>query len=693
MPLCTSLYHCFTHCNNEFYHYEIPSSQHRRTTFLQQTSVMGEGQLTFVGSVPSGSLQHISPLLKTSLLFKCFIHLTMVQSQSQQSAMLFPIHITLDMNDRWLDTYLSLLPVTGNTPGSHNFRAHIRQYNSALAMASWNANIRLQAGRGPPVISIHGQAYHITGDALPQTGQRPTYAQLYILDTQQALHERTSNPLNAHLLPDVIQLLRGELQRTNPFVHQFRNMANVMQRQEELAVRNNHDIPQVRMIISHRHGQGRRRYNDPTAAEIAVVYEGDEGAPPHPSSRDITIFPRTTRGTHTINALNPNVDPLTYPLLFPAGEFGYSIDMRQVTDDGETNPSKRVTMRQFYAFRIAVREGFSLLHNAGLQLHQYLVDAYAKIEGNMLTYIRLNQRQLRVELYRGLLDHLNTRANELNVAVGRVVILPSSFVGSPRNMYQHFLDAMTIVRVYGKPDYFITFTANPNWPEILHNIEPHQTPNDRPDITTRVFHIKLQQFKHDLLTVGLLGMPIAHVYTIEFQKRGLPHAHLLLFVRDIDKPRTPEIIDAYVSAEIPDPDAEPELYAKVKRHMIHGPCGRLNRNSPCMENGICKKSFPKHCCDETILNDDGYPSYKRRRRFHAHVRGKTVSDEFVVPYSPVLLTKYNCHINVEVCTTVKSVKYIFKYIHKGFDCAAVEVRSGKPCHLNTTLLAYTDYVA
>ena len=124
-------------------------------------------------------------------------------------------------------------------------------------MASWNANIRFQAGRGPPVVSIHGQTYHITGDALPQPGQRPTYAQLYILDTQQALHERTSNPLNANLLPDVIQLLQDELQRTNPFVHQFRNMANVMRRQEELAMRNNHEIPQVRMIISHRHGQDR----------------------------------------------------------------------------------------------------------------------------------------------------------------------------------------------------------------------------------------------------------------------------------------------------------------------------------------------------------------------------------------------------------------------------------------------------
>ena len=70
-------------------------------------------------------------------------------------------------------------------------------------------------------------------------------------------------------------------------------------------------------------------------------------------------------------------------------------------------------------------------------------------------------------------------------------------------------------------------------------------------------------------------------YTIKQQKRkGLPHAHLLIGLKD--SPKTPEEVDKIVSAEIPDPKNR-RLYNAVKRHMIHGPCGALNPSCPCMK--------------------------------------------------------------------------------------------------------------
>ena len=269
---------------------------------------------------------------------------------------------------------------------------------------------------------------------------------------------------------------------------------------------------------------------------------------------------------------------------------------------------------------------------------------------------------------------IGRRAQAEDVNIGHVVILPSSFEGSERIMYQHYQDAMTIVTKHGKPDIFLTFTANPKWLEILENLLPHQSASDRPDLTSRGFHLKLKELLHDLLQEDVLGCVTAYVYTIEFQKRGLPHAHMVLFLADTDKPRVTEDVDQLVSAEIPDPQLQPDFHDTVKRHMIHGPCGELNLHCVCMQNGECKKKFPKPLQQQTDFSVNGYPLYRRRGQHRAELYRHTVNDSWVVPYNPHLLMKFNCHMNVEVCTTVKCVKYIFKYIHKGNDAAHIEIR-------------------
>ena len=83
------------------------------------------------------------------------------------------------------------------------------------------------------------------------------------------------------------------------------------------------------------------------------------------------------------------------------------------------------------------------------------------------------------------------------------------------------------------------------------------------------------------------------LYTIEFQKRGLPHAHILV-LRKGDKGEVGvEIIDSFISAEIPDPLADPLGYALVSEFMLHGPCGEMNDKCICMKKGCCSKYFPK----------------------------------------------------------------------------------------------------
>jgi hypothetical protein len=74
-------------------------------------------------------------------------------------------------------------------------------------------------------------------------------------------------------------------------------------------------------------------------------------------------------------------------------------------------------------------------------------------------------------------------------------------------------------------------------------------------------------------------------YTIEFQKRGLPHAHLLFKLAPADALRTPDQYDELISAQIPDPIEQPQLYQIVAGNMLHGPCGVHNPRAPCMMVG------------------------------------------------------------------------------------------------------------
>ena len=141
----------------------------------------------------------------------------------------------------------------------------------------------------------------------------------------------------------------------------------------------------------------------------------------------------------------------------------------------------------------------------------------------------------------------------------------------------------------------------------------------------------------------------------------MPYAHILLTLNEQDKIVNAIDIDEVVSAETPIIDTHPTLHEYVAKHMMHGPCGILNPNSVCMRDGKCIKDYPKQFNEFTCESLNGYPLYRRRDNgTHAEVRGSCLDNRYVVSYNPYLLTKFNCHIIFEVCTTVKSVKYIYK---------------------------------
>ena len=244
-------------------------------------------------------------------------------------------------------------------------------------------------------------------------------------------------------------------------------------------------------------------------------------------------------------------------------------------------------------------------------------------------------------------------------------------------MYELYQDAMAIVGKFGKPDLFVTFTCNPNWPEIQNHLLPGQTAWDRPDLVCRVFKMKMDEFLNDLTKKMVFGKVKAGVWVVEFQKRGLPHCHCLLIMENEFKLKTTEQVDRAIWAEIPDKDKYPVLHERVIKHMIHLPCNSEFRKCQKKNANQCNKNFPKAFQAKTTLDSESYPKYRRREQKPVIMRyaGKEipVTNRYVVPYNPYLLLKFNAHVNVEVCNTVSAVKYLYKYIYKGYDRAIVKL--------------------
>lgn len=186
----------------------------------------------------------------------------------------------------------------------------------------------------------------------------------------------------------------------------------------------------------------------------------------------------------------------------------------------------------------------------------------------------------------------------------------------------------------------------------------------------KVFKLKKDQLLRDLKKDDVLERAVADIHVIEFQKKGLPHAHILMILAAKDRPITPDLVDSIVCAELPpspddthDPEEKKErekLQTIVLTNMIHRPCGKENPNCPCMVDGRCTKSYPKEFIKHTIVDPDSYyATYRRRspkdggRTIVCPKTGRIIDNRWIVPYNPFLSKRFNCHINTEICTSPK----------------------------------------
>ncbi|KAF7812042.1 ATP-dependent DNA helicase PIF1 [Senna tora] len=368
---------------------------------------------------------------------------------------------------------------------------------------------------------------HLIGDLLPGADETPRFSQLYIYDTDNEVFNRmrnassstTEDPCDASVVMQLLQMLDS----INPFVKVFRSVKD----HPSLSSRDS-----LRLKLIKKRTTDARIYNLCTADEIAALIVGDFD--PKNVERDIIVEERS--GTlQRIDELHPLYLPMQYPLMFPRGEDGYQQDV---------------------------------LFRCGKLTQQFIVDGYTMIESQRLLYIRLHHKELRADSYVTFTQALS-RGETTSSNIGKRIVLPSSFTGSERYSHENFQDAMTICKTCGFSELFITFTSNPKWPELCILFESmNYTAQDRPDLLSRVFKIKLNALMKDITKEFLFD-----IYTIEFQKRGIPHAHILIWLNAEHKLTNEALIYSVICAKIPGQDSNPRLtsfdedgYCKYRRH-------------------------------------------------------------------------------------------------------------------------------
>lgn len=283
------------------------------------------------------------------------------------------------------------------TPQAKNFQKFIRQFNSALSMVSMGANLDIPRGHGPYCFRIHGQVYHFAGPLHPEPGQRPSYGQIYILDSAQAASERLGNPANASCDPQVMANLSDLISRINPYAQAYKMMAEVVEAEERDAAAEGRNVAPIRMIFDPSSRLDPRRYNVPTSNEVAVVYVGEDGDVPE--TRSLAVHPRGGKLT-AIRDIDKICDPLTYPVFFPIGQDGWHPGLEKKPSGRKRS---RVTQKEYYNFLLMVREGvFNPIHHGRALFQQFAVDSWVKIEQNRLNYHRTHQAELRSDNYRAV---------------------------------------------------------------------------------------------------------------------------------------------------------------------------------------------------------------------------------------------------------------------------------------------------
>ena len=362
------------------------------------------------------------------------------------------------------------------------------RYNMAFAMASVGHD---NCSLPDSTFILGGRTYHRIGSMRPRESEAAAFAQIYMLDAEQSALRRSAviGDSDGSLRQPVFELLHQLMLRFNPWVQQLRTAVAL----DTPEIVWNSDIDVSGMMIG----------------SVVVA----------PGARSLVLRQQSSDMPEFISDGHALYHTLAYPLLFPTGRTGWHDSM--VCWDVHRNRHHRVSLLEWSRFMLMHRDVPTFIQRCERLSLEFYCDLYAQYEARLAAFHSLPRQQAlyRCASYAAVHDELhrdNSRRPDLR-NVGRPMILPSSFVGSPRFYHQLYLDAMALPHRFHKPDLFITITCNPGWTEISSAVPAGSHWRFHPDIVGRVFMLKFQAILKEITDSEIFGRVLAYVWRVEWQ--------------------------------------------------------------------------------------------------------------------------------------------------------------------------------
>ena len=362
-----------------------------------------------------------------------------------------------------------------------------------------------------------------------------------------------------------------------------------------------------------------------------------------------------------------HLDVMCFPVLFPTGKFGEFHPREE-----KLSPSEYIKSRLWNKdsrFRKDAQYVFYLLWQKEMR----------ELPSGVYNLLKSTRREsMSVSM---LLEQVNTSDEQLEA---RLTTMLQSVRSTKQFWFLRHSELKCMIREWGSPTLFLTFSCaeyeSPDITEFLrkvNDVPPSYNIGklcvEDPVSVSRKFSLKFHAFFNKVILKGQVLGTVDHFYwKKEYQNRGAPHYHVLLWIRDapvIDRDDPEKVLDWIqdrITCHIPDEQGSPELHRLVTRYQLHKCSKYCRRWKRCGKTAFitrCKFGFPRPVCETAQLNPV-QESLKSRNRIYQLVR--TEAETRVNDYNPLLLMLWKANIDIQFVAeaSLALAHYVSGYVTK-----------------------------